>query len=641
MRNTARILLTVLALAGLVAATGISVQRMAFERGQKQVEIVVDYNDVQKLAPIREGGLDQALAGFKQNGATSVGVYDDMLGALVDSGQVGIFRPEFAFSTASATVPAAGVPLNRGIVTRLNDSRIAPRVETYLKDFFSAEGCPDPRVCILPLTKKDMDELPVGFDVPKTDMAVALRPYNGFLETPESVSERFRQWDALPIKGTIIFSGNSALGHPNLTDRVVQEINARPGLSLGVVELVDQDGMDVLSHKVPRHVVQAHSITEKEMIVMKESAAVGRIARAVRERKIQVVYLRLFNRNNGLPRGQAMDMNTAYVRDVADAVRRAGKEPGIASPMGDFKVAWWRRALVVCGAAALVLLLACVTVGFSPSAGLALSVLTFPLYAAAVMAGKEVLVIKLAALATACLVPGLSASAFFLSPFSHYDGPGEKMPLGRNVLSWLAACMLTMAAGVMIASMLSSREFFLRLELFAGVKAALVVPFLVVLYCYIRTSGITIAEFFNSPVRYIEAAAGIVIIGGLAVYLMRSGNQVAATAAATPSPLELNARNWLEAVLVVRPRTKEFLFGHPAMLLLGMIPFFRKNLFYLAVLLAGVVGQAGLLNTFCHLHTPFGITVVRVALGILLGMITGVALRLVLLTGSKFFRSAG
>jgi hypothetical protein len=43
----------------------------------------------------------------------------------------------------------------------------------------------------------------------------------------------------------------------------------------------------------------------------------------------------------------------------------------------------------------------------------------------------------------------------------------------------------------------------------------------------------------------------------------------------------------------------------------------------LLLLLLGAVGQASLVNTFCHLHTPLLISLVRTANGLWLGLAIG------------------
>ena len=99
---------------------------------------------------------------------------------------------------------------------------------------------------------------------------------------------------------------------------------------------------------------------------------------------------------------------------------------------------------------------------------------------------------------------------------------------------------------------------------------------------------------------------------------MRTGNESAAVSA-----WELALRARLDDLLAVRPRTKEFLIGHPLMLLLLFLGYRDK---YLPILAIGIIGQVSLVNTFAHIHTPLVISLVRTFNGLWLGIILGLLL---------------
>jgi len=80
----------------------------------------------------------------------------------------------------------------------------------------------------------------------------------------------------------------------------------------------------------------------------------------------------------------------------------------------------------------------------------------------------------------------------------------------------------------------------------------------------------------------------------------------------------------LDNLLGVRPRTKEFLLGHPLLLLLFYLGF-RDNRFQ-PLLLAGVIGQVSLVNTYAHIHTPLLVSLLRSFNGLWLGIIGGLVL---------------
>ncbi|MCL6451882.1 MAG: DUF5693 family protein, partial [Acetobacteraceae bacterium] len=116
----------------------------------------------------------------------------------------------------------------------------------------------------------------------------------------------------------------------------------------------------------------------------------------------------------------------------------------------------------------------------------------------------------------------------------------------------------------------------------------------------------------------------LLLVGGLVyLYVGRSGH-----GAGVPVPdLELRLRQWLEAAFWARPRTKEFLFGHPAMVLglwlLNQDLCRSWSRWARLAVTAGAVGQASLLNSFAHLHTPLALSLARATGGLALGAAAG------------------
>ncbi|MDH7570265.1 MAG: DUF5693 family protein, partial [Armatimonadota bacterium] len=75
--------------------------------------------------------------------------------------------------------------------------------------------------------------------------------------------------------------------------------------------------------------------------------------------------------------------------------------------------------------------------------------------------------------------------------------------------------------------------------------------------------------------------------------------------------------------LWVRPRTKEFLVGHPAMVVALWAALSGRRTLWGAMLLLGTLGQVSLLNTFCHIHTPLLLSAARASIGLALGALLG------------------
>ena len=114
-------------------------------------------------------------------------------------------------------------------------------------------------------------------------------------------------------------------------------------------------------------------------------------------------------------------------------------------------------------------------------------------------------------------------------------------------------------------------------------------------------------------------------------YLLRSGNYLLFQFPVLDGALRLS----LEDLLVVRPRTKEFLIGYPFLMMAYYFVdrgFSRKWLWVLNLL--GSVSLISMLNTFAHIHSPIMLSLYRSFLGIILGVIV----MFVYVLGYRIFR---
>ena len=101
-------------------------------------------------------------------------------------------------------------------------------------------------------------------------------------------------------------------------------------------------------------------------------------------------------------------------------------------------------------------------------------------------------------------------------------------------------------------------------------------------------------------------------------------------------------RSVLERFLPVRPRTKEFLLGHPAFVLSVTLAWAGDRVVLLPLAALALIGQISLANTFAHLHTPIAVTLTRVLVGAGLGLAIGLAVAGVFLAIRRGLRrSAG
>jgi len=181
---------------------------------------------------------------------------------------------------------------------------------------------------------------------------------------------------------------------------------------------------------------------------------------------------------------------------------------------------------------------------------------------------------------------------------------------------FMLICLINLFGGVLASALLSHPIFYSKLETYTGVKLSILLPLFFAAYILykqdvnrIAAAPLTVGSFF------IMLAVGSI----LTIAIIRSGHTVVHNFTFRG---EIIFRELLEKIFFIRPRIKEFLFGHP-LLLVGL--YFRREklkLWRLCILL-GLIGQVSIINTFLHLHTPFTISLFRSCLGILLGYFVG------------------
>jgi hypothetical protein len=175
-----------------------------------------------------------------------------------------------------------------------------------------------------------------------------------------------------------------------------------------------------------------------------------------------------------------------------------------------------------------------------------------------------------------------------------------------------------------------------KVNQFAGIKAAHLLPLMYTVL--IMAAGLpmfgkpfseikkSVAENYkklvSNPLLVWHAVAAAAVLVLLAVALMRTGND----SGMGVSGVELKFRALLDKIMVVRPRTKEFMIGHPAFFIGIALLLARRRLWGLSLVALGMIGQVSLLNTFCHIHTPLAISILRAFNGLWCGLVVGIVI---------------
>lgn len=186
-----------------------------------------------------------------------------------------------------------------------------------------------------------------------------------------------------------------------------------------------------------------------------------------------------------------------------------------------------------------------------------------------------------------------------------------------KITHWFAATLLSAFGVLFVSAFGASGESMLGLEPFHGVGLTLLLPMLLVLGSYLPAQDLrkTAAQIWNRPLGMGDLIVMGAALVAFAVMFMRRGN----VSAVGVSDAEARMRQELQDS-IIRPRFKEVL-GHPLALLGlgGGLPAYFPGL----LLLGGVMGQASILNTFAHFHTPLAISATRMVIGLLFGLLFG------------------
>lgn len=506
--------------------------------------------------------------------------------------------------------------------------------------------------------------------------------------------------------GAYIPRGETVEGYPDDvagTARVLAEL----GLPVGVVEFVDARGRSELIRTLDYDVVFVHSIPPREFARLTDEGAVRRLYRAAFERQARLLYLHLRfapdpgaafggsfasatgavsspispSDEGGPPVGspELAERNTRYIQQVAQMLTGAGLRIGPAT-----RAPRWRTpgfialaAALAAGAAAALVAGRFVASSEGWSEGPAKravqrlrspfvvgGLLAGPPFAATLLMalGRDVVARQGVALAVAVAFPllavGTGAGIVGVYPFAPSGQRLRPRGVGRGLSALPVVFAIGVAGAALVAGTLGDVRFMTKLELFRGVKMAHAVPLALLIGWWLAGTVFSPGRGKSHPERSAEEAAAtgeyvgpvlhrmpwrtvavaLLVLAAGYVLVARTGHTVLPVSAA-----ERAMREWLEGSLPVRPRTKEFLLGYPA-LVVGLwlasrgaggsaetgadgeqVPDLVSPAWAGPFLVAGAVVPISIINTFAHVHISLAVSAVRTVFGLLTGSVVGLA----------------
>lgn len=636
-----KLLLFALLALGVVAGLISADHRWQAEARNRRVELIVDYSDAQALANTTRRQIEDVLPQLRTAGITTVALTEDTLGTLYANGVVTYTRD----GNETIVRFAPGFPGQRARVVEMLARKAHGLVVTPVGTDTLRIGSPWPQ----------FSSVPIGLDsdsvarVRQNRLLVSPRLANYPGATAESIA-----WEMAQTKrqcagpdgrlGPVIFAGSSVLGNRGLIKATAAAFQA-DYLTYGSVELGKTLGDEDLSRLAADRTIRVHSIGADEIGNMEEPTAVERFVRAAKERNIRACYVRLFT--YGLAKDpDVISANTSFIEKIVAGMTEAHLivDGDPARPYtddaqgGDGSPELVLRLLMALGVLGGAMLLLTTFTGLQGRAFAVALGLGAILALGLAVPGHSAKGRELLALTAACVFPALGLCAVRLPRAAASAGEALRRAFG----TYVQMTGVTVLGIVLVVGLLAGRLFLIKVEQFLGVKLVLVAPVVLVAAYYgmglaalgpgagwaerRETVRTCLSSLAAKPLLLGQVVVGFVALVALALLVARSGNDPGVGVSAT----ELHVRALLDHYLLVRPRTKEFGLGHPALLLgLACAASRRWQPLVLPLLVIGSLGQSSLQDTFCHLHTPLLISSLRGLIGWALGAVIGAIIWLV------------
>lgn len=434
----------------------------------------------------------------------------------------------------------------------------------------------------------------------------------------------------------VMFGSSHVAGYPSEVAAVARMLRAS-GIRFGLQEFAHQLGEKELARLVPMHIVRVHTIYPREMSRYDVESAKARLIRAVRERSYRLLYLRLWPGD--------LSRNTELITGLETSLGEIGYTKGSAASLPPWQTGLGSFGLAVCGwlGAGLMVYhvfpglaqglrvwwaLGCLVVG-------ALALLVLYLLYDPLLARQALAFLVAITFPTLAVIPKDWTKMYRSTDEAQSCGKNGKLlsipqarwsAMGYSLYHFGRAVGITIIGAAVMVAALGDFRFMLKITEFRGVKAMFVVPlFLVGIGAILHSFSLGKPLKLRHRWRRMSPWTRIlVIVGGLmvaVVYVGRTGNFI------IPVPKwEMWLRELLEEIFPFRPRTKEFLIGHPLLILgFGLYGWGWQRAGLVGVVF-GTIGQISLLNTFTHAHSPLLASVSRSVWGLLLGAGVGFCL---------------
>lgn len=666
-QNKVTRILFIIMLLAMIPAGILTWQRNQVETAARTVEMVYDYDNILDRAAVEKKTVDDLYDLYKKSGITSLAIYDETPEKLLSRGEIRLY---------SGTAMNVMAPTDNEIhVSRVyiqpsnkeNSAEIFTEVKDSLKNRLRSEDLRTITVngvetLEINASYKNFVEMPLGIfpdevkDVADHGFYAVLRPKNAGHMSRESIDRFLKAVDASPKVSAVLFQGKEVLGFKEQQAYLTEELKKRH-IPVVLIEAQNQlgfepqEGIVDMAKNMDYDTVRLYAMNKDELVKLDQEEAASRFYISDIERNIR---MNLFPSYKDAKNGESLsETNAKYIASVRDRLENHGFSIGRASVMDAYMPVKALRALVMVGASALLTILVLLLIPGLSRFGWGIFGIIVLGTQALFWGTHSLMPLQLLALATEIATPVLVVSLFMeyciAKKKEAYAHKGWLSIFAESaVILWVSGIFVLLCA-MYVSGLLGDIRFFLEMSFFRGVKVTFVMPVILISFIYIQKFPLFgkpvtndrefvsfVKEFCNIPIRMgLLILMGVLAVVAL-VFVGRSGNNGA------PVPqFEINLRRFLEDTMYARPREKEFLFGHPAVLF-ALSAFYKKwpQILHYLFILAFTIGQGSMIETFAHMRSPYILSLVRGLDGLAAGtgiMVLALIALVILLRITKFF----
>ncbi|MBA7604172.1 hypothetical protein ES703_11291 [subsurface metagenome] len=646
----------------LVVAGIITYNRSKLESNFKQVELVMSLNELRELS--YQEGYDEIelLAKIKNSGINSIAVHEDTLENLVFSGKILYFSDKelnklnFFLKSIDPFKKFQSSPAEAYIIFNNKDDylRIKENLQRQLGEDLVRDLSFLPYISLkVKGSEEKLADLGLGFSEEDIELVrnlgfqVILRLRNFPQINNEDIEFKFKESDRAGKISGIIFEGETVLGYPSKENLIfTAKLLKAKEYPFGIIEFAGQKGIETIAHSTSELAVRVHSITKEEMEIISKQKAIERWIRAAKERKVRIFYIKPFMKSNY----NLIEDNVSYIRTIKAELKVSGFNTGRASILSTtYQESKIFILLLILGviSGGLILLKNVFNLKKYQEYSLLFLAILFSLLL--LFLNREIFLIKLMALLAALIFPTLAIidnERYFLGnnnsklkdtqDFSE-NNPSFIQMIKEVLIGFFRIILITLSGALLIAALLNNNKFMLGIEQFSGIKISYLVPLFLVLaimWLKVNKGKLMILENIKKPILIEHVIIMVFFAVFLVIYISRSGN----FSFLPVLSIEEKIRIFLEKTLIARPRNKEFLIGYPALLLAMSMNFLKIKEFKIPIIIIGTIGPVTLINTFCHIHTPFLFSMLRTFNGVWLGLVLGLIIITIFYYLVKIFR---